>query len=90
MNSLKTQVGGSHYSTMKIQPVEFIIANNLPYLEGSILKYICRHRAKNGRQDLEKAAHYLQMLIEAEYPAPDPMVEKISKSMDEFMSKKPL
>jgi len=52
---------------MKIQPVEFIIANNLPYLEGSILKYICRHRAKNGKQDLKKAAHYLQMLIEAEY-----------------------
>ena len=70
MKSLETQVGGSHYSSMKIQPVEFIIANNLPYLEGSILKYICRHRAKNGKQDLEKAAHYLQMLIEAEYMPP--------------------
>jgi len=70
MKSLETQVGGSHYLTMKIQPVEFIIANNLPYLEGSILKYICRHRAKNGRQDLEKAAHYLQMLMETEYMPP--------------------
>jgi len=62
------QVGGDHYQTMKIQPVEFIHANGLGFIEGSIIKYVCRHRQKNGRQDLAKARHFIDLLIDLEYP----------------------
>jgi hypothetical protein len=64
---LETQVGGDHYKRLKIQPVEFIHANGIGFLEGSAIKYICRHREKGGKQDLEKARHFLDMLIELEY-----------------------
>ena len=67
MTNLDKQIGGSHYKDFKIQPVEFIVENNVPYLEGNIIKYLMRHRAKNGLQDLEKAKHYLEILIEKEY-----------------------
>lgn len=67
-NALQTQVGGSHYKGMKIQHVEFVHANNIPYIEANAIKYICRHRQKNGRQDIEKAIHYLQILLDLEYP----------------------
>lgn len=53
---------------MRIQPVEFIHANDIPYLEGNVIKYVVRHKAKGGREDLEKAKHYIQMIIEMEYP----------------------
>jgi hypothetical protein len=62
-----TQVGGSHYSEFAIQPSEFIHKNGLGFLEGNIVKYVCRHAKKNGRQDLEKARHYIDLLIEWEY-----------------------
>jgi hypothetical protein len=62
------QVGGNHYSKMSIQPVDFIEENGLTFLEGNVIKYVVRHRDKHGKQDLEKAMHYLQMLIEREYP----------------------
>ena len=55
-----------HY-VMKIQPVEFIVKNDIPFREGNIIKYVCRHRDKGGVDDLLKAAHYLDMLIQ-EYP----------------------
>ena len=61
---LDVQHGGDHYQKMAIQPVQFIVENNIPWLEGNIIKYICRHRAKNGLEDLKKAQHYLDMLIE--------------------------
>jgi len=61
---LDTQIGGSHYKDMKIQPVEFIVANDIPYREGGAIKYICRHKNKNGVEDLKKAVHYLEMIIE--------------------------
>lgn len=68
MGEAKTkQVGGSHYKDMAIQPWEFCQRNQLNYAESSVIKYVCRHRSKNGRQDLEKAIHNLQMLIELEY-----------------------
>jgi hypothetical protein len=57
----------AHYNSA-IQPIDFIEQNKLTFSEGCIIKYVCRHRQKNGREDLEKAAHYLQMLIEREYP----------------------
>ena len=63
-----TQVGGDHYRNMKIQPVEFITANAIPYLEGNVIKYICRHRSKGGAEDLKKAKHYIDLLLQHEYP----------------------
>jgi hypothetical protein len=65
-NPLETQVGGEHYRNMKIQPVEFIHANNLGFLEGCIIKRICRWRNKNGIQDLEKIKHEVDLLIQLE------------------------
>jgi Protein of unknwon function (DUF3310) len=62
------QVAGCHYKTFAIQPGEFVHRNRLGFLEGNVIKYVCRHGAKHGRQDLEKAIHYLQLLIEWEYP----------------------
>ena len=66
-STLDRQVGGGHYKDFAIQPVEFIVKNKLPFIEGNVIKYVCRHRTKLGRQDLEKAKHYLEMLIELEY-----------------------
>lgn len=60
---LARQVGGSHYKDFKIQPVEFIVANDIGFLEGNAIKYICRHRAKAGSIDIEKAIHYLEMIL---------------------------
>lgn len=65
---LNSQVGGDHYKTLAIQPIEFIYANNLNFLEGCVIKRICRHRRKNGREDIEKAIHELQILLNQEYP----------------------
>ena len=62
-NPLDRQVGGNHYRDMAIQPVEFIVANNIPYREANVIKYTCRHAKKNGKQDLLKARHYIDMLI---------------------------
>lgn len=68
MSAKETQVGGDHYKALPIQPVEFIHRNELGFVEGNIIKYVVRHKTKNGKQDLEKAAHYLRLLIEMEYP----------------------
>ena len=61
------QIGGDHYKNFKIQPAEFINENNLLFAEGNIIKYICRHRNKNKREDLEKAKHYIDMIILRDY-----------------------
>ena len=66
-NPLDTQVGGRHYKELPIQPVEFCQRNRLSYCESAAIKYLCRHRNKNGRQDLEKAKHYIDLLIQLEY-----------------------
>jgi hypothetical protein len=58
------QVGGAHYAVKAIQPWDFIIANNLGYLEGNIIKYVSRWKDKGGIEDLKKAQHYMQKLIE--------------------------
>jgi hypothetical protein len=68
MSASKSQVAGSHYKDFAIQPAEFIHRNRIGFLEGNVIKYVCRHGSKNGRQDIEKAIHYLQLLIEWEYP----------------------
>jgi hypothetical protein len=68
MKASEKQVAGSHYCNFSIQPGEFIHRNGIGFLEGNVIKYVCRHRNKNGRQDIEKAIHYLQLLMEWEYP----------------------
>lgn len=64
--ALNTQVGGSHYKDMVIQPVEFIERNNLGFCVGNVIKYVCRYKSKNGIEDLQKAKHYLEILIDIE------------------------
>lgn len=64
--ALDTQVGGEHYKCCKIQPVEYIHANGLGFCEGSVVKYVTRWKAKGGLQDLKKARHFLDLLIELE------------------------
>lgn len=63
---LAVQVGGSHYKDLAIQPVQYIHANGIGYFEGNVIKYVTRWRAKNGIKDLEKARHYIDLLIEME------------------------
>ena len=62
------QIGGSHYKHFKIQPSEFVIENGLLYPEGCVIKYIIRHRMKNGKEDLLKAKHFIDMIITRDYP----------------------
>jgi Protein of unknwon function (DUF3310) len=61
---LGTQVGGSHYTDLAIQPIEYIWANKLGFSEGNIIKYVSRWKAKGGIKDLKKAVHHLNLLIE--------------------------
>lgn len=63
---LAVQVGGAHYKSMVIQPVEFIHANNIGYIEGCVIKYICRYKNKGGIEDLKKIKHYVDLLIDLE------------------------
>jgi hypothetical protein len=63
-NPLSRQVGGDHYKSLKIQPVEYIRANDLGWYEGNIIKYTTRHRVKGKRADIEKVIHYAEMLLE--------------------------
>ena len=67
MSAYKKQIGGNHYSRFKVQPSKFINDNNLQFAEGNAIKYICRHAYKGGKQDLEKAKHYIDMIIERDY-----------------------
>jgi|TARA_R100001443_G_scaffold2847_1_gene9410 hypothetical protein len=75
MSAYKKQIGGSHYKNMKIQPSKFINDNKLLFAEGNAIKYICRHKQKGERQDLEKAKHYIDMILERDYPL-IPMTEE--------------
>ena len=62
----ETQIGGSHYSEMVIQPIEFIHKNGLSFIQGNVVKYVCRYKSKGGIEDLNKAKHYIDLLIEFE------------------------
>lgn len=64
--ALNRQEGGSHYKQMKIQPFEYIHANGIGFAEGNVIKYVSRWRSKNGIEDLKKARHFIDLLIEAE------------------------
>jgi hypothetical protein len=76
-NANENQIGGYHYKTKKIQPWDFIAANNLGYFEGNIIKYVSRWKEKNGIEDLRKARHYLDKLIELQ------SIEKMQNSPDD-------
>lgn len=67
MSALDSQVGGSHYRELTIQPIEFIHANGLGFIEGNICKYAARHKNKNGAQDVEKIIHYAKLLLQLDY-----------------------
>jgi hypothetical protein len=74
VSALDVQVAGSHYKDLKIQPVEYIHANCIGFIEGSVIKYVTRWRSKGGLDDLRKAQHFLELLIEMETKnaCPDP------------------
>ena len=67
MKPYDKQIGGTHYQKFKIQPSKFVIENELLYPEGCVIKYILRHRLKGKKQDLEKAIHFIEMIIERDY-----------------------
>lgn len=67
MSALDMQVSGDHYSKLKIQPIEFIQANDLDFFQGNIVKYATRHKDKHGVDDLRKVIHYAQLAMELQY-----------------------
>ena len=89
MSVYKKQIGGSHYLKFKIQPSEFANKNNLPFAEGNAIKYICRHKYKGKKDDLKKAKHYIDMIIERDYgdhTKPLPHGFTLTKSKDPDMT----
>lgn len=64
MSQFDIQVGGDHYKKMPIQPLEFIAKNNLDFFQGNVIKYVLRYKDKNGVEDLRKAIHFIEMMIE--------------------------
>ena len=76
MSVYNKQIGGSHYKNMKIQPSKFINDNKLLFAEGNAIKYICRPAHKGGKEDLKKAIHYIEMIIERDYQETNPMDKK--------------
>ena len=80
------QIGGAHYKDMVIQPSEFINKNKLLFAEGNAIKYICRHASKGEVQDLEKAKHYIDMIIERDYGPQENWINGYNKWKD--LSKK--
>ncbi len=65
-SALNKQEGGAHYKEQPSQPVQYIHANGIGYLEGNVIKYVSRWKKKNGIEDLKKAKHYIELLIELE------------------------
>lgn len=89
MSALNYQVGGNHYKQLKIEPIEYIVKNNLGYREGNAIKYISRHQFKNGAEDVRKAIHMLEMILEdyesGELPDPKkplPEIETLTRVDD--------
>jgi hypothetical protein len=67
--TLDKQEGGNHYRNFPIQPIKYIVANGIGFLAGNVVKYVTRYRAKNGAEDILKAIHYLELILEFEYAA---------------------
>jgi len=79
LGAYKKQIGGSHYKDMKVQPAQFINDNKLLFAEGNAIKYICRHKHKGEVQDLEKAKHYIDMIIERDYGPQESWIDGYKK-----------
>jgi hypothetical protein len=71
VSALDKQVSGNHYKDKGIQPIVYIHANNLGFCAGNVVKYITRYKEKNGAEDIRKAIHYCQLLLELEYSEKD-------------------
>ena len=82
MSVWKKQIGGNHYKKYKVQPSQFVTENKLLYPEGCIIKYVIRHQDKGGKQDLEKAKHMIDMIIERDY---EDEKEKQETSQDKWV-----
>ncbi len=67
MSAKNEQVGGEHYKSLKIQPIDYIVGNGMNFQDGNVVKYISRHRVKNGAEDVRKAIHYCKLILELEY-----------------------
>ena len=67
LSALDKQVSGNHYKDKGIQPIVYIHANDLGFCEGNVIKYVTRHKEKNGAADIRKAIHYLELLLELQY-----------------------
>ena len=80
MKASERQEGGEHYD-MPIQPTEFIFKNDIPFIEGNIIKYVCRHRRKNGAGDIIKAIHYLELILEYEYNESDLLQRRLRQEL---------
>jgi len=78
MSALERQVDGGHYVKLKIQPMEYSMANKLDACQHTVVKYVTRFRSKGGKADLLKAIHTLEMLIEIEYGQSTPSTENTS------------
>ena len=72
------QHGGSHNQNFKIQPSKFVVENELLFPEGCVIKYICRHRLKGKKEDILKAIHFLEMILERDYPENNTTIKKNS------------
>ena len=66
-NALDEQIGGRHYKDFPIQPAEFIEKNKIPFLDGCVIKRMCRHGNKNGAEDLRKAIHEIRLILQLRY-----------------------
>ena len=86
MNANDKQVGGQHYSAKAVQPWDYITSNNLGYLEGNVVKYVSRWKEKNGVEDLLKAKHYLEKLIELQQPAPTSEADTLREEIEMLRS----
>ena len=84
MKPYDKQIGGTHYQKFKIQPSKFVIENELLYPEGCVIKYILRHRLKGKKQDLEKAIHFIEMIIERDYSEQKDFLEEAEKEKKEL------
>jgi len=68
-NMIKENVSPDYYARYDIEPISFIMRNNIPYAEGNVIKYVLRHDMKGGREDIDKAIRYLEMIKEEKYSA---------------------
>lgn len=87
MSALNTQIAGEHYKKFVIQPIEFITINNLPFIEGNVIKYICRWKEKGGVDDLDKAIHYIELLKELKHKMQltlEELKERLADRLDEI------